>query len=255
MDGEINVDTDSDSEDNVPIRLCVKRRAQEESVSTSVEMPKSHQAKRLKKVTFENLVNLGLAEVEASNPEGSSNPDGSANPDAITNPDASASAKNIVTIDESFPSPDEPRRRHVDCIWEEMQRIDQQLQEARLSESEKKRKVDRDPHAVKVYKKQKTKRNISAAMDTQEPGSQSESDVHRYQTANTDAAAQGVNPDEEANPDESAILDKESIPDDSSAAQVVTQEPLTESVKAGQATQEPPTQRAGESLTEEPILI
>ena len=31
---------------------------------------------------------------------------------------------------------------------------------------------------------------------------------------------------------------------------MATQEPLTQSVKAGQATQEPPTQRAGESLTE-----
>ena len=130
-----------------------------------------------------------------------------------------------------------------------------------MSESEKKRKADRDHHAVKVYKKQKTKRNLTAAMDTQEPGAQSESDVHRDQTANTDAAAQGVNPDkavnpdEAANPDESANPDKESIPDDSTADQVATQEPLTQSVKEGQATQEPPTQRAGESLTEEPILI
>ena len=31
---------------------------------------------------------------------------------------------------------------------------------------------------------------------------------------------------------------------------MATQEPLTQSVKAGQATQEPPTQREGESLTE-----
>ena len=54
---------------------AVKRRVQEESVSTSVEMPKSHQAKRLKKVTFDTLVNLGLAEAEASNPDGSANPD------------------------------------------------------------------------------------------------------------------------------------------------------------------------------------
>ena len=142
-----------------------------------------------------------------------------------------------------------------------MQRINQQLQEARLSKSEQKRKADRDPHAIKVYKKQKTNRNLSASMDTQEPGAQSESYIQRDQTANTDAAAQGVNPDkavnpdEAGNPDESAIPNKESIPDDSSAAQVATQEPLTQSVKAGQATQEPPTQRAGESLTENPILF
>ena len=255
VDGKVNADTDSDSEDNIPIRFAVKRRVQEQSVSTSVELPKSHQAKRLKKVTFDTLVNLGLAEAEASNP------DGSANPDALTNPDAPASAENIVTVDESFPSPDEPRRRHIDCSWENMQQIDQQLQQARMSESEKKRKADRDHHEVKVYKKQKTKRNLTAAMDTQEPGAQSGSEVHRDQTTKADAAAQGpnpdkaVNPDEATNPDDTANPDKESIPDDSTADQVATQEPLTQSVKEGQATQEPPTQRAGESLTEEPILI
>ena len=73
-----------------------------------------------------------------------------------------------------------------------MQRIDQQLQQARMSESERKRKAERDHHEVKVYKKQKTKRNLAATMDTQEPGAQSESDVHKAQIANTDAAAQGA---------------------------------------------------------------
>ena len=92
-------------------------------------------------------------------------------------------------------------------------------------------------------------------MDIQEPGAQSESDVHRDQATNANVATQGVNPDKAANPDEAAIPDKESIPDDSTPDQVATQEPLTQSVKEGQATQEPPTQRAGESLTEEPILI
>ena len=52
------------------------------------------------------------------------------------------------------------------------------------------------------------------------------------------------------NPDEPANPDKGSTPDDSTAAQMATQEPLTQGVKAGQATQEPPTQREGESLTE-----
>ena len=248
--------------DNIPIKFCVKRRFQEQSVSTSVEMPESHQAKRLKKVTFDTLVSLGLAEAEASNPDGSANPDGStnpdgsANPDALITPDVSAGAANIVIVDESFPSPAEPPRRYVDYSWEAMQRIDQQLQHDRMSESEKKRKAERDQHEVKVYKKQKTKRNLAAAMDTQEPGAQSESDVHKAQTANTDAIYQGANhdkaanPDEATNPDEAAIPDKESNPDDSSAALVATQEPLTQSVKEGQATQEPPTQRAGESLTE-----
>ena len=255
VDGKINADEDSDSEDNIPIKFCVKRRFEEQSVSTSVEIPKSQQAKRLKKVTFDTLVSLGLAEAEASNPDGSANPDASANhgsaiSDAPANPDDSAGAANVVTVDESFPSPVEPTRRNVDCSWEEVQRIDQQLQQDRMSESERKRKAERDHHEVKVYKKQKTKRNLAAAMDTQEPGAQSESDIHKAQVAITDAAAQGANPDEAANPDDAANPDKGSIPDDSTAAQVATQEPLTQSVKAGQATQEPPTQRAGESLTE-----
>ena len=65
---------------------------------------------------------------------------------------------------------------------------------------------------------------------------------------------EGANPDKGATPDEETTPDKEATPDASTAAstaaQVATQEPLTQSVKEGQATQEPPTQREGESLTE-----
>ena len=120
----------------------------------------------------------------------------------------------------------------------------------RMSESERRGKLNGIIHEVKVYKKQKTKRNLAVTMDTQEPGAQIVSDVHKTQIANTDAAAQGANPDEAANPDAAANPDKGSTPDDSTPAQTATQEPLTQSVKVGQATQEPPTQRAGESLTE-----
>ena len=102
MDGKINVDEDSDSEDNMPIKFCVKRRFEGPSVSTSMEIPRSQQAKRLKKVTFDTLVSLGLAEAEASIPDGSTNPDGSTIHDASVNPDATAGAMNVVTVDESF---------------------------------------------------------------------------------------------------------------------------------------------------------
>ena len=142
------------------------------------------------------------------------------------------------------------QERNVDCSWEEVQRIDHQLQQDRMSESERKRKAERDHSEIKVYKKQKTKRNLTAALDTQEPGTQSVPDVHQAPNANTDVVAQGANPDKAANPDKTANPDKGSTPDDSTAAQMATQEPLTQSVKAGQATQEPPTQREGESLTE-----
>ena len=124
VDGNINVDEDSDPEDNMPIKFCVKRRFEEPSVATSMEIPRSQQAKRLKKVTTETLVRLGLAEAEASIPDGSTNPDGSTIPDASVTPDATAGAANVVTVDKTFLSPVEPTKRSVDCNWEEVQRID-----------------------------------------------------------------------------------------------------------------------------------
>ena len=69
-------------------------------------------------------------------------------------------------------------------------------------------------------------------MDTQEPGAQSESDVHRNQALNADAAAQGPSPDKAASPDKSVLPDEHK-----------------------QTTQEPPTQKAGDSLSEEINLI
>ena len=209
-------------------------------------------------------------EADASIPDGSTNPDGTTIPDASVTPDAA----NVITVDENFSSPVEPRQKSVDCSWEEAQRIDQQLQQDRMAESEKKRKAEEDHSAMKVYKKQKTRRTLSTALDTQEPGTQSVSDIHEVENVQSVAAAQGEIPDKSANPDEDAIPDKtanpdeganpdkgatpdeeinpdkEATPDASTAAQVATQEPLTQSVKEGQATQEPPTQREGESLTE-----
>ena len=120
---------------NLPIRFCEKRRLEEPSVATSVEIPKSQQAKRLKKVTTDTLVRMGLAEADASIPDGSINPDGSTIPDVSVTPDAA----NVITVDENFSSPVEPRKKSVDCSWEEVQRIDQQLQQDRMAESEKKR--------------------------------------------------------------------------------------------------------------------
>ena len=66
VDGKTTADEDSDPEDNMPIKFCVKRRFEEPSVATSVEIPRSQQAKRLKKVTTDTLVRLGLTEAEAS---------------------------------------------------------------------------------------------------------------------------------------------------------------------------------------------
>ena len=128
VDGGTTADKDSDSEDNLPINFCVKRRLEEPSVATSMEIPMSPQTKRLKEVTNETLVRMGLAEADAAIPDGSTNPDGSTVPNTSATPDANADATNVITVDETFSSP--------------VQRIDQQLQQDRMAESEKKRKVE-----------------------------------------------------------------------------------------------------------------
>ena len=115
VDGKTTADRDSDSEDNLPIRFCVKRRLEEPSVATSMEIPMSPQAKRLKKVTNDTLVRMGLAEADASIPDGSTNPDGSTVPDASATPDANADATNVLTVDETFSSPVQPTKKSVDC--------------------------------------------------------------------------------------------------------------------------------------------
>ena len=114
MDGGTTADKDSDSEDNLPINFCVKRRLEESSVATFMEIPMSPQTKRLKEVTNETLVRLGLAEADAAIPDGSINPDGSRVPDASATPNANADVTNVITVDETFSSP--------------VQRIYQQLQ-------------------------------------------------------------------------------------------------------------------------------
>ena len=83
-----------------------------------------------------------------------------------------------------------------------------------MVESEKKRKDEEDHSAIKVYKKQKTIRTLSTALDTQEPGTQSVSAIHQVENVNFDAAAQGAIPDKAANPDEDVIPDKAANPDE-----------------------------------------
>ena len=115
-----------------------------------------------------------ITEADASIPDGSTNPDGSTIPDSSVTPDAA----NVITVDESFSSPVQPKKS-IDCSWEEVQRTDQQLHQDRMAESKKKRKTEEDLSAIKVYKKkQKTRRTLSSTLDTQEPGTQSVSDIH-----------------------------------------------------------------------------
>ena len=151
VDGGTTVDKDSDSEDNMPISFYVKRRLEEPSAATFMEIPMSPQTKRLKDVTNQTLVKMGLAEADAVIPDGSTNPDGPSVPDSTATPDANADATKVITVDESFSSP--------------VQRIDQQLQQDRMAESERKRKDEEDLSAIKGYKKHKTRRTLSPTMD------------------------------------------------------------------------------------------
>ena len=208
VDGGQQADKDSDSEDNMPLSFCVKRRVQERSA----DVPKTPQTKRLKDVTTETFERMGL------------------------------------TI-----------------------------------ESAKKRRADGDLSPMKVYEKKRSRRSLSQSVDTQEPGTQSVSDIQAspimdpqepgaqsvpdiqpIEVESTDAAAQGTSPDkavttnEQAIPDSTAILDKEGNPDKGTtpdeeptseavtntgdatiAVEEATQEPFTQSVEEGLAPQEP----------------
>ena len=46
-----------------------------------------------------------------------------------------------------------------------------------MAEYEKRRKAEEDLYGINVYKKKKSRRNLSLSMDTQEPGTQSVSDI------------------------------------------------------------------------------
>ena len=219
VDGGEQADKDSDSEDNMPLSFCVKRRVQERSA----DVPKTPQTKRLKDVTTETLERMGLT-----------------------------------------------------------------------NESAKKRRAEGDLSPMKVYEKKRSRRSLSQSLDTQEPGTQSVSDIQAspimdpqepgaqsvpdiqpIEVESTDAAAQGTSPDKATNtdgqaiPDSTAIPDKEGNPDKGTtpdeeptsdavtntgdatiAVEEATQEPFTQSVKEGLAPQEPPAQRVGESIIE-----
>ena len=100
------------------------------------------------------------------------------------------------------------------------------------TESAKKRRAEGDLSPMRVYKKQRSRRSLSQSQDTQEPGTQSVSDIQdsplvdtqepgaqsvpdiQLETEGTDAAAQGTSPDKAANPDEQTVPVPTAIPDE-----------------------------------------
>ena len=140
VDGGESADKDTDSEDNMPIRFCVKRRVED----STADVPKTPQTKRLKEVTNETLDIMGLTTASA-----------------------------------------------------------------------KKRRAEGDLSPMKVYEKKRSRRSLSQSLDTQEPGTQSVSDIHpspimdpqepgaqsvpdiqTVEDVTIDAAAQGTSPEQ-----------------------------------------------------------
>ena len=102
-----------------------------------------------------------------------------------------------------------------------------------VTESAKKRRAEGDLSPMRVYKKQRSRRSLSHSEDTQEPGTQSVSDIqvspmmdpqepgaqsvpdiHQTEVEGTEAAAQGASPDKAANPDEQTVPVPTAIPDE-----------------------------------------
>ena len=219
VDGGDQAEKDSDSEDNLPLSFYVKRRVQKRSA----DVPKTPQTKRLKAVTTETLERMGLTAESA-------------------------------------------KKRRAEGDLSPMKVYEKKRSRRSLSQS-----MDtQEPGTQSVSYIQ-----VSPLMDPQEPGAQSVPDIQQIEVERTDAAAQGTSPDKAANtdeqtdpdvtaiPDEGANPDKGSTPDGkshtdeatitgvaSTAVEEATQEPFTQSVKEGQAPQEPPAQRVGESLIE-----
>ena len=250
--GGITAEQNSDSDDNRPISFCVKKKSGGEicrfpTVKSSQDYERSHKKKPwlewdLLKEMQEFLVDQQILMFHQF-------------PGTTGNPDAT----NIINMDETFSSPVQGRDQQHD----------------KMAESERKSKTEEDPSGIKVYKKLKTKRNLSTTMDTQEPDTQSVSDIHLstamdpqepgtqslsdiqpVEDVSVDAAAQGANPDKAANTDEGAIPDQAAIPDEgANPDEGVTpdREPIPDettipdaSTAAQMATQEPFTQSVKE---------
>ena len=221
VDGGDQADKDTNSDDNMPIgvRFCVKRRVED----STAEFPKTPQTKRLKAVTTQTLEIMGLVTESA-----------------------------------------EKRRAEGDLSPMKVYK----KQRSRRSLSQSQDTQEPDTQSVSYIQ-------VSPLLDPQEPGAQSVSDIQQTEVEGTDAAAQGPSPDkaattdeqtvpvataipdEGANPDEGATPDGKSNADEatnadaaSTAVAEATQEPFTQSVKEGQAPQEPPAKSVGESLIE-----
>ena len=216
VDGGENADQDSDSEDNMPISFCVKRREEE----PSADVPKTPQTKCLKEVTNETLVRMGLTTEFAKKRRAEEDLS------AIKVYEKKRSRRSLSQVMDT----QEPGTQSVPDIHHSPIMDPQEPGTQSVSDIQPVEDVDVVAQGTSPDKTAIT--DGEAIPDT---------------TAIPD---EGANPDKGPTPDGETIPDEATILDASTAVPKATQEPFTQSVKESQAPQEPPAQRVGESLNE-----
>ena len=218
MDGGENADKDSDSEDNIPISFCVKRRVEEQSA----DVPQTPQTKRLKEVTNEILVRMGLTTESAKKRRAEED---------LSVIKVHEKKRSRRSLSQAM-DPQEPGTQSVPDIHPSPIMVPQEPGTQSVSDIQPVEDVNVDAVAQGTSPDMTIITDGEAIPDT---------------TAIPD---DGANPDEGPTPDGEIIPDEATIPDASTDVPEATQEPLTQSVKESQAPQEPPTQRVVESLNE-----
>ena len=219
MDGNEKAAKDSDSEDNIPIRFCVKRRVEE----SSADIPKTPQTKRLKEVTNKPLVRMGLTTESAKKRRAEEDLS------TIKIYEKKRSRRSLSqSMDTQEPGIQSVPDIHPSPIMDPQEPGTQSVP---------------DIHPVEDV-------NADAVAQGTSPDKTAITDGEAIpdKTAIPD---EGANPDEGVTPDGNTNPEEATIPGASTAVPEATQEPFTQSVKECQAPQEPPTQRVGESMNED----
>ena len=213
-----NADKDTDSEDNMPIRFCVKRRVED----SSADVPKTPQTKRLKEVTNATLDIMGLSSESAKKRRA----EGDLPPIKVYEKKRSRRSLS-QSMDTQEPGTQSVPDIHPSPIMD-----------------------PQEPGAQSVPDIQTVEDII---VDAEAQGTSPEKTTITDGEAITDRTAipdEGANPDKGGTPDGNKKTDEAIIPGASTAVPEATQEPFTQSVKESQAPQEPPAQRVGESIFE-----
>ena len=218
VDGGENADKDTDSEDNMPIRFCVKRRVED----SSADVPKTPQTKRLKEVTNETLVRMGLTTESAKKRRAEEDLS------AMKVYEKKRSRRSLSqAMDPQEPGTQSVPDIHPSPIMDPQEPGTQSVPDIQPIEDV----------------------NVDAVAQGTSPDKTTITDGE----ANPDTTAipdEGANPDKGVTPDGNTNTDEATIPGASTAVPEATQEPFTQSVKESQAPQEPPAQRVGESIIE-----